>query len=65
MSHRLQPPRHAAPLRALGAFVSTVLLALMASAALLWPDTTVQSVDSLATMVHNLGRALDAGFADY
>lgn len=65
MPHRLQPPRHAAPLRALGAFVSTVLLALMASAALLWPDTTVQSADSLATMAHNLGRAFDAGLSDY
>lgn len=65
MSHRLTPPRHRVPLRALGAFAIAVLLALVASATLLWPDTTVQSVDSMAGVLDGVGRALSAEWSGY
>lgn len=65
MPHRLTPPRPQGPLRALGAFVTAVLLALVASAALLLPDATVQSVDSMSGVLEGLGRTLDKELAGY
>lgn len=65
MPHRLTPSRHQAPLRSLAAFATAVLLALVASATLLLPETTVQSVDSMAGMLDGLGRALEAELPGY
>ncbi|NMM77468.1 hypothetical protein B2J86_15615 [Acidovorax sp. SRB_14] len=45
--HHLQRPG-IAPSRALVAFVGTVVLALVASAALLWPDSATNAADALA-----------------
>lgn len=66
MPHRLTPPRpQQAPLRSLAAFATAVLLALVASATLLLPETTVQSVDSMAGMLDGLGRALNTEWPGY
>jgi|GEM_PF-2233585 len=65
MPHRLTPPRRRAPLRSLVAFATAVLLALGASATLLLPDTTVQSVDSMAGVLDGVGRTLDVELAGY
>ncbi|WP_232829011.1 hypothetical protein [Simplicispira lacusdiani] len=45
--------------------MTAVLLALVASAALLLPDTTVQSVDSMSGVLEGLGRTLDTELAGY
>lgn len=66
MPHRLTPPPYpVVSLRALAAFACAVLLALVASATLLLPDTVVQSVDAMADVLDGLGRALDAELVGY
>ncbi|MBH1976859.1 MAG: hypothetical protein I8H67_00720 [Comamonadaceae bacterium] len=56
-----QPP---VPLRAVAAFALAVVLALVASAALLLPEATVQSVDSMAGSVDGLGLVLKMAVSD-
>ncbi|GAB2535534.1 MULTISPECIES: hypothetical protein [unclassified Simplicispira] len=52
------------PLRAVAAFALAVVLALVASAALLLPEATVQSVDSMAGSVDGLGLVLKMAVSD-
>jgi hypothetical protein len=51
-------------LRALLEFAVAVALALMASAALLLPDATVQSADAMSGVIDGLGRVVEAAGAD-
>jgi hypothetical protein len=46
--------------RALLEFAVTVVLALLAWAALLVPDATVQSADAMSGVVDGLGRVMEA-----
>lgn len=62
MPHRLPPPSRPGPVRALLEFAVTVVLALLASAALLVPDATVQSADAMSGVVDGLGRVMEAAW---
>lgn len=61
MKRRHLPRPHLAPARALVAFVATVVLALVASAAVLWPDSAADAADALAVAPRNLSQLLPAG----
>ena len=62
MKHRHSSPRRSPALaRALVAFFATVVLALIASAAVLWPDAATNAADGLAlvpTGLEQLGLSL-------
>ena len=59
MKHRHFPPRRSPALtRALVAFFATVLLALIASAAVLWPDAATNAADGLASAPRGLEQWL-------
>ncbi|EJE51010.1 hypothetical protein PMI14_04341 [Acidovorax sp. CF316] len=53
------PPR----MRAVAAFVVTVVLAFLAAAALLMPDIMVQSVDSMVRLPGGVEQILTQGFS--
>ncbi|MDY0106659.1 MAG: hypothetical protein RBS27_08305 [Giesbergeria sp.] len=60
MPRRHPPPSRPDPVRALLEFAVTVVLALLAWAALLVPDATVQSADAMSGVVDGLGRVMEA-----
>ena len=65
MKRRRLPPKNQLPTRrALLAFVATVVLAVMATAAVLLPDLTADSADSLARVPSDLGQWIPAGLFD-
>lgn len=62
MKRRRLPPKNQLPTRrALLAFVATVVLAVMATAAVLLPDSTVNSADSLTRVPSDLGQWIPTG----
>ncbi len=57
--HHLPPA-----MRALAAFVVTVVLAFLAAAALLMPEVMVQSVDSMVRLPGGVEQILTQGFSE-
>ena len=64
MPRRQPPPSSTDPVRALLEFAVAVVLALLAWAALLVPDATVQSADAMSGVVDGLGRMMEAAWRD-
>ncbi len=60
--HHFQRPG-IAPLHALVAFVGTVVLALVASAALLWPDSATNAADAFARARQGLEHWIPASLS--
>ena len=56
MPRRHPPPPRPQPLRALLGFAVAVLLALVAWATFLLPETTVQSADAMSGVIDGAGR---------
>lgn len=62
--HHPSPRRSPALVRALVAFFATVVLALIASAAVLWPDAATHAVDGLAQAPRGLEQWLGLSLWD-